>query len=238
MRETDLYQPVREYLESNGYDVQAEVKNCDIAATRGNELVIVELKAGANMRLLVQATDRQQISDSVYVAVPAPARTDNHWRGIQRVLRRLELGLLVVNFGPLGPRVEKLFDPLPYDRKKQSRKRRAVIAELAERSGDYNQGGSTGQKLVTAYRENAILIACCLARLGPSSPARLRSLGTGKRTLGILANNHYGWFQRVERGVYRITDQGLKDLEDYPELRQRSRALIDASLSTTDGDTA
>lgn len=238
MRETDLYQPVKEYLENNGYEVRAEVIHCDIAATKGDELIVVELKSSANMKLLVQATDRQQISDSVYVAVPHPPKVNNHWRGIQRVLRQLELGLLVVNFSALGVRVEKYFDPLPRDRRKQSRKRRAVITELAERSGDYNQAGSTGQKLITAYRENAILVACCLERIGPASPARLRRLGTGDRTAGILSNNHYGWFQRVDRGIYRITDQGMEDLRAYPELCRRSREFIDGRLEEADDDTS
>ncbi len=222
MRETDLYEPVKDYLMRNGYCVRAEVVNCDIAAVKDDDLIVVELKSGANMRLLVQATDRQQISDSVYVAIPEPAKRNSHWRGIKRVLRRLELGLLVVDFGPLGPRVDKEFDPLPYDRRKRSRKRRAVIMEIAERSGDYNLAGSQGRKLVTAYRENAILVACCLDRFGPMTPRALRELGTGQRTLGILSNNYYGWFQRIDRGVYRITDLGRQELEHYPELCRRS----------------
>ena len=42
MRETDLSQPVKNYLVSRGYRVQAEVKDCDIAARNDDELVIVE----------------------------------------------------------------------------------------------------------------------------------------------------------------------------------------------------
>lgn len=227
MRETDLYEPVKHYLESHGYRVRAEVVNCDIAAVKNDELIVVELKSAANMTLLIQATDRQQISDSVYVAVPEPSRRNRHWRGIERVLRRLELGLLTVNFGPLGPRVIKDFDPLPTQRRKNTRKRRAVITEAAERSADYNLAGSTRRKLVTAYRENAILVACCLQRFGPMNPKALREFGTGERTTGILYDNHYGWFQRVARGVYQLTDQGVEDLKGYPELCRRSHELID-----------
>lgn len=227
MQETELYEPVKQYLESNGYCVTAEVVNCDLAATKNDELIIVELKTAVNIRLLIQATDRQQIADSVYVAVPEPSRRNNHWRGIKRVLQRLELGLLVVTFGPMGPRVDRELDPLPDKKVKSNRKRRAIITELSERSGDYNLAGSTGRKLVTAYRENAILIACCLARFGPMTPRALREAGTGPRTLGILSNNHYGWFQRIERGVYQITAQGIQDLESYPEICKRSNDFID-----------
>ena len=34
MQETDLFPPVKKYLEANGYTVRAEVKNCDITATK------------------------------------------------------------------------------------------------------------------------------------------------------------------------------------------------------------
>ena len=44
--ETDLYEPVCRFLEEEGYRVQAEVKDCDIAAEKDGELVIVELKIG------------------------------------------------------------------------------------------------------------------------------------------------------------------------------------------------
>ena len=33
-KETDLYEPIRAFLEEEGYQVQAEVKHCDIAAEK------------------------------------------------------------------------------------------------------------------------------------------------------------------------------------------------------------
>ncbi len=227
MKETDLYPPVKEYLESHGYEVRAEVKNCDLVATREDELVVVELKTSANIQLLIQATDRQRISDSVYVAIPAPQkRRTKQWRGITHVLRRLELGLMTVAMDSPSKRVQIEFDPVPFQKRKPSHRRRAVIKEIADRSGDYNVGGTHRQKLMTAYREKAILVACCLAENGPMSPKELRNLGTGPKTLGILSNNHYGWFQRVARGVYQITDKGVSELEKYPEITAQSREFL------------
>lgn len=226
MLETELFEPIKSYLERHGYSVNAEVKDCDVTATRDDELVIIELKTSANMRLLVQATDRKRITDSVYVAVPATKKNTKHWRGIQRVLRSLELGLLTVSFGPLGSRVTKVFDPLPYERKKIGKRRQSIITEIAERSKEYNTGGSVGVKLVTAYRENAILIATCLELLGSSTPKSLRELGTGEKTTRILASNHYGWFQRVDRGIYTVTDQGMADIRAYPALHRKSLEII------------
>ena len=231
MQETELYEPVRAYLDRHGYDVNAEVKHCDIVATRDDDLIVVELKTSANMQLLIQATDRQKITKSVYVAIPHPGR-NRRFRGIQRVLRQLELGLLVVTSSPLGLRVTKVFDPLPSQKKQLKKNRRAIIQEISDRSANYNIGGSNRTGLVTAYREKAILIATCLEYLGASSPKMLREYGTGDSTQSILANNHYGWFQRIDRGIYQITDQGKHDLLNYPELYAQSRMICAGKQET------
>jgi len=73
MKESDLFKPIKKYLETSGYKVRAEVKNCDITATKDDELIIIELKLSVNIQLLIQATDRQRITDSVYVAIPRTA---------------------------------------------------------------------------------------------------------------------------------------------------------------------
>ena len=79
MNETDLYRPVHDYLVEQGYAVQGEVRKCDVAAVKGDELVIVELKLRLNAEVLAQAAMRQQITDSVYVAVPRP-KSLRSWR--------------------------------------------------------------------------------------------------------------------------------------------------------------
>jgi len=220
--ETDLYQPVHDYLVARGYTVRSEVRNCDIAAVKGDELVVVELKRGITLALLAQGIERQQLTEAVYLAIPRPANR-RKWnakaRDICRLLRRLELGLLLVS----DRSVEVVFHPLPAERQKRKAKRRVVIEEIANRSGDYNQGGSTRRKLVTAYRENAIRIAACLAERGPCSPAQLRAVGTGASTRGILYRNVYGWFERLDRGLYALGARGHEELANYPELAARYR---------------
>jgi len=223
--ERDLYGPVRDHLVALGYTVRGEVKGCDITARRGDGLLIIELKREFNTGLLIQAAQRQRAADSVYVAVPRPdegLRT-KRWRGICHLLRRLELGLLLVNPGGPGPVVEIVFHPIPYERKRLKKEKRAILDEMSGRSGDFNEGGSLRRKLITAYRENAIHIACCLAGHGPLSPKQLRAMGTGPKTLSILAGNFYGWFERVDRGVYRLTARGQGDLAAYPDLVQHYR---------------
>lgn len=49
-RETDLYPPVKAFLEAQGYVVKAEVARCDVVAVRGDEPpVVVELKTRFNL---------------------------------------------------------------------------------------------------------------------------------------------------------------------------------------------
>ena len=178
MAESDLYPPVRDWLAANGYTVRGEVRHCDVAAVRGDDLVAIELKRGLSLALLAQAARRQRHADSVYVAVPRPpnrARWMARSRDTLHLLRRLELGLLLVD----ARRVEVVLHPVAFERHRRNSERRAVLTEVAARSVDLNRGGSRGVPLVTAYREAAIRVACALAELGPSSPRQLRALGTG-----------------------------------------------------------
>ena len=218
--ESDLFTPIRDYLEHQGYHVNAEVKNCDITATRDDDLIVVELKVHFNATLLIQAADRQRVADAVYVGLPYPkdVRRHRNWRGMCHLLKRLELGLIVVQFLKSGPRAEVAFHPGPYEPRRNHRKRRAIIREISDRGGEYNTGGSTQKPLVTAYREEAIHIACLLERHDALSPAQLKSLGAGNRVQNILARNHYGWFDRVSRGVYRLHPDGNAALRDYPKV--------------------
>jgi len=226
IRETDLYGPVRDWLLAQNYTVRGEVRGCDIAATRDDDLVLIELKCGFTTDLILQAVERQRAADSVYVALPRPkrGRGGSRWRGIEHLLRRLELGLLLVS--PETNKVEAVLHPLPFDRRRDKKARRAILTEIAGRSGDYNRGGSTRCKLLTAYRENAVFVACCLERHGTLSPRALRALGTGPKTLAILHKNVYGWFERQSRGLYALTPQGRAALADYPDLVTRNQERL------------
>ena len=67
--ETELYEPIRSFLEAEGYEVQAEVKHCDIAAQKEEQLIIVELKKAFNLKLVYQALERQSLTEYVFVAI-------------------------------------------------------------------------------------------------------------------------------------------------------------------------
>jgi hypothetical protein len=233
IHETDLYKPVREYLEGLGYNVQGEVKDCDLAAIMGEELVVVELKTAFNLKLLAQAVKRQRAADSVYVAIPRPkgGAWSSGWRDMCMLLRRLELGLITVALNKEEDPVEVHFHPNTFDRLKSSRTgkkvRHHIIKEASSRSGHYNTGGSTKKKLVTAYREKAVHAACCLMKYGPLSPVRINKLGVGARAANILQDNHYGWFTRVSRGIYELDNSAKEFLDAYPELVEHYMGIID-----------
>ena len=55
MKESELYEPIKGYLQASGYVVTGEVKDCDLVARKDDDLVAIELKTGANMTLLIQS---------------------------------------------------------------------------------------------------------------------------------------------------------------------------------------
>ncbi|TMU85208.1 hypothetical protein FGG79_15135 [Bacillus sp. BHET2] len=223
LKEADLYQPIQKHFHKQGYQVNGEVNDCDMTAMKEDELVIVELKLSLNVELLIQATKRQRLTDLVYIAIPKPKRPrSKRWNDVCHLVRRLELGLITVSFTTKTPKLDFVIHPEAFDRKKSmknsKRKRTSLIKEIEGRSADYNVGGSNKTKIMTAYKENCIQIACYLERNGPMSPRNLAKLGTGEKTPSILQKNYYRWFERVKRGVYEVTEHGKKELEKYPEL--------------------
>jgi hypothetical protein len=222
--ETDLYQPLYNYLVNLGYSVQAEVNHCDIVATKEAELVIIEMKSSFNATLLIQATKRQRLTESVYLAIPRPktGRCSRHWKDLCHLVRRLELGLILVDFRAVPPEVKVILHPEPFTRAKSGQKERRktvqLLTEVRERHGNYNIGGSSKRKLMTVYKENSLQIACYLERYGPLAPRQLKTLGTGSKTDSILQKNYYHWFERIAQGIYQITPDGAEFLSHYPEL--------------------
>jgi len=233
--EIDLYQPIQKYFTKLGYEVRGEVKHCDLTAVKDDELVIVEMKLNLNIDLLIQATKRQRLTDLVYIAIPKPKYSlrSKKWNDLCHLIKRLELGLIIVSIGKRS-RIDVVFSPTPFDRKKSmqygKRSRKALLEEIEGRHADYNTGGSSKTKIMTSYKENCIQIACYLERFGPSSPKDLVSKGTGKKTQSILNMNYYQWFEKIKRGVYCLSDKGKKELEEFPELVQYYTDLIETSI--------
>lgn len=217
MKESDLSKPITDYLIKNGYEVSCEVLDCDIIAKKDDEIIAIELKKNFNATLLIQATQRQKFADSVYVAIARPEnfKRQINWKGMCHLLKRLEIGLLLISFIKSTPRVEIVFHPAQQMVRKNTKKRKAVLKELENRSGNYNEGGINRKKIITAYRESNIFIACCMEKYGELSIKKLKGFGTGDKTGNILRNDFYGWFEKVERGVYKLNNKGFDALKVY-----------------------
>ncbi len=205
LSETDLYAPIKTWLEGLGYEVKAEIAGADVVALRGEaEPVIVELKTGFSLALLQQAVARQAVSDAVYVAVPR-WKGRAGWRAFKGNLglcRRLGLGVLSVRLR--DGLVQLHHDPAPYRPRKSPARRAALLGEFARRTGDPNTGGTRG-RLITAYRQDAERLRAYLAENGPSRGAEVaRATGIPEATR-MMRDNHYGWFRRLERGIYGLS---------------------------------
>ena len=69
---------------------------------------------------------------------------------------------------------------------------------------------------MTAYRQEAMRCAALLAG-GPLPLRAMRAAGDVPNAARILRDNVYGWFERVERGVYALTPLGRDGLEAAPD---------------------
>ena len=225
--ESDLYPPVHDYLESLGYIVKGEVKGCDITAMRDGELIVVELKRGFTLELVYQAIDRQRIADGVYVAVPLPKKgyMSPHVQDMQSLCRRLELGLIFIGFTSKGvPQVDVAVHPKEAAVPRKNKARRlAVIREHESRANSHNTGGVSRKKILTAYKEQALLVAKLLRDSGPQRAEDVKRLGGPPNTTAILGRNVLKWFIREEAPegrlyLYSVSDAGLAALTEYEGL--------------------
>jgi len=215
MSETLLYPAVKRFLEARGFDVKGEVKGCDIVSVRREEtltLTIVEMKLGFTLELLLQVTDRMRAADEVWLAVPATRRGRDRDPRVHRLCRLLGFGLMAVRAA--RDAVDVLVEPGPYQPRRDHRRRSRLLSEHARRRGDPSCGGMTRQPVMTAYRQQALACAALLSA-GPGSPRQLRAVAPDAGS--ILLRNVYGWFERTQRGVYRLTAAGEAALRRWPD---------------------
>lgn len=218
MRETDLYPPVKDFLEGQGYDVKGEVQDCDVVAIRGDDPpVIVELKTGFSLALVLQGVVRQGISDDVYLAVPKLGGGRKRRQQVVELCRRLGLGLMIVRTAPT-PFVDVMLDPGPYAPRERKARKGRLLREFQHRVGDPSAGGGNKRPVMTAYRQDALRCAVLLKRDGPTK-ASLVAEGTGiPKAAKILLRDVYGWFERAERGIYQLTPKGIEALETWADV--------------------
>jgi hypothetical protein len=186
-------------------------QHSEVAPRMPLRLAIVELKLGFNLDLLLQATERMRTADEVWLAVPASRRGRDRDLRVHRLCRLLGFGLMAVNLA--RERIEVLTEPGPYRPRPDQRRRARLLSEHARRRGDPSPGGLARQPVMTAYRQQALACATVL-KAGPGRPRDLRLVAPEAGRL--LSRNVYGWFERTERGVYRLSKLGEAALQRWP----------------------
>ena len=202
-----MYEPIRQLLIGFGFIVRGEVKNCDIAAIRGEDLWIVEMKLSANLTLLYQAIERKAITEHVFIAIPRPKNSRNkNFTSLKKIIAKLELGLILVSLDSPVPLAEITIHPSA-SKKTNPKKSEIIRREILGRSSD-SAGGTVKTGISTAYREKCIKIACLLEAKGELNSRELLKLGCEKDTSAVLRNNHYGWFAKTGSGKYALSEIG------------------------------
>ena len=209
--ETTLYAAVKAFLEAQGFSAKGEIGNCDIVAVpRGRAAAAGDLRAEAGPSTWSFCCRRP-------TAWPPPTQSGlpcrtrgaggDRDRRVVKLCRLLGFGLLSVASDGI---VSVLAEPSPYQPRRNAKRRTRLLREHARRNGDPTPGGSVRRTIMTAYRQRAVLCAEAL-RAGPATTRALAQ--TMPEAPGILLRNMYGWFERVERGTYRLSAAGRVALE-------------------------
>jgi hypothetical protein len=230
MLETDLYSPLKTWFEDQGFEVRGEVNHCDLVAQKGDDLVVVELKLKPSLKLLYQATDRLQLTDEVYIGLPAPTKNRKALKAFQKLLKNLGIGLLLVHTSSLGHRIEQALPASKIPNRRSRRKALALTKEFSGRGETDNLGGTASKKILTVYREDALLVVAFLENLEIASPKKLVMLGCATRAGQILRDNHYGWFERVKRGHYTVSAHASEEVTaSFPEVLSSCRLIVQSA---------
>ena len=229
IKETDLYLPIKKFLNNLGYKVKGEIKECDIVAKKDDLLIIIELKLNLNITLLLQAVERFTLADTVYIAIPKQCSMfKKQTRQVKKLIARLGLGLIVVDIQKEQQYVEIISDPKDYKPRKNKRKQTALLKEFTDRQGDPLKGGSTSKKAgLTAYRQRSIRIAEYMSQQSTAKGVEIKLAISEPQATSMLNQNYYNWFNKVDRGVYEISKKGKTELPEWLKRMERiSKEII------------
>ncbi len=208
--ESDLFSPVKALFEQNGYEVNGEVKGCDLAAVKGDILAVCELKKSFNLKLVYQLMERKKLTSEVYAVIPTPKSfRAKHTKSMLELLKKLGVGLVVVS--PETMLAQVVVNPdgnSENPTKKRINTRKKIIAEVNGRLSN-NLGGINKTEIMTLYKENS-LAALCYAENNEILKTRFLK----KEIVNAVRSNYYEWFERVGRGEYVMTEKGKTALNE------------------------
>ena len=207
---------MKAFLESLGFVVKGEIGGCDLVAIKQGEppvIVVGELKMRFNLELVLQAVDRASACDEVWIAAGRSERSqgrENDAR-FRQLCRRLGFGMLGV---AADGSVDIMVSPAAPMPRRDPKRRARLVEEHRRRQGDPALGGGSRAPIMTAYRQRALLCAAAMSD-GPQRPRDLRPIAADAAQ--ILRGNVYGWFARIERGRYGLTESGRCALTRWPQ---------------------
>lgn len=225
MLEKDLFAPLKKYFESLDYVVEGEVKDCDVVVKDTESYMAIELKTDFNLKVILQAVERQKLFECVYIALPVQKLKLRSKSYLQKVhlLKRLGIGLLLVH--TVTGEVSCVLQPELLLQTKamanSKRKRQRVIDEFERRILKNNVGGVTRTKITTAFRENCYLVLLALEKQDLPCKEIAISGMDAKQIYGIVYRDVYGWFEKKEKGIYGLSQLGK-------EVLLNEREIIDA----------
>ncbi len=226
-KEIDFYKPIKKHFQDKGFDVKAEIKDCDCVCIKDDIIVICEFKLNFNISLVYQGLDRQKITDYVYLCIPRYKGRVGYKNFVKakNLVKRLGLGLILVNIDSKYPYCEEILEPIGFNIYKNPKKKQTILKEFNGRKLDLNEGGQTGVKINTAFKERCIKVLCVLEKDGKTSNKDLISkYGFSKEELNnFLYNNSLRYFVRTEqRGYYKMSKVGENALNDV-----NNKTLVD-----------
>lgn len=217
--EKDLFKPIKEYFESYGYVCDGEVGDIDMYLEKDGETVAVELKVTLDFKALQQAALRQKVADNVFIGIFRPKDINSRsFKDKEYLLKRLGIGLITVSKRTHAVQIvlEPVISELESFKIHNKRQKKALSEEFRKRRVKSNTGGVRGVKLITGYREDALLVLDALCELhGEGSTRKIREISGIKNSTDILYRNYYGWFVQSGRGIYSVSESGYDALEEF-----------------------
>lgn len=165
MKETDLFEPLKYYLESYDYTVYSEVvgkwfkKRADVVATREDSLVVFEMKTSLTFKLIDQARFWMRFSETVNIVIPK--KKTKHSETAIEILTALGIGLIEIDYqkylreahsGRADNWSSYISQRLKPNKNVVTTRDKKMFDVLTEEHKTWAKGGSgTGVKYVTPY---------------------------------------------------------------------------------------
>lgn len=222
LKESDLFEPLKSYFEENGYKGDGEVGSIDLYLEKDGYTTAVELKKTLDFKSVQQAALDQKTCDFVYIGIFRPRDLySGSGRDKLYILKRLGIGLICVS--PKSGLIEVVCEPFVSEisnfQKYHKDKTESLKNEFRNRRIKSNTGGVNKTRLITAYKEESLLVLFYMVKLGGTAKSgEICKLTDNKNATRILYNNFNGWFDKLGKGLYSVNQNGLQALEEYGDV--------------------